>query len=80
MLTIFLFIESTIRSLATPMVVINHRNIPSGAQMLTSVCEEIGRIEYQGELITIHPDPASYLREQGLGQPSWFHATLLGGA
>jgi hypothetical protein len=31
MLTIFLFIESTIRSLAILMVVINHRNIPSGA-------------------------------------------------
>jgi hypothetical protein len=30
MLTIFLFIEPTIRSLATLIVIINHRNIPSG--------------------------------------------------
>jgi hypothetical protein len=37
MLRIFLFIESTIGSLATLMVVINHRNIPSGAEMLTRV-------------------------------------------
>jgi hypothetical protein len=31
MLTIFLFIESTIRSLTTLIVVINHQNLPSGA-------------------------------------------------